>query len=81
MINIKIKNGKVTAKGQIIGSPADLAEITIAATALGEILHKGIEQVPEFGRKVKADCIKAFTMAANGSGKAEIAEAITGKKY
>lgn len=76
MISITIKNGKVKAKGQIIGNLASLVEVTIAMTILGEILHQGIEQAPEFGQKVKADCIKAFTMAANGSSREEIAAAI-----
>ena len=79
MIKIKVNKGQVKAKIKISGQPANLAELTITMVALGEGLNQAIEKNPEFGRKVKTDCIKAFTMAANGSSRAEIAEAITGR--
>ena len=80
MIGIKVNKGCVKAKIKISGRLENLAEFTITMVALGEGLNQAIEKNPEFGQKVKADCIKAFTMAANGSSRAEIAEAITGKK-
>lgn len=79
MIGIKANKGHVNAKIKISGRSANLAEFTITMVALGEGLNQAIEKAPEFGQKVKADCIKAFTMAANGSSRAEIAEAITGR--
>ena len=79
MIGIKVNKGCVKAKIKISGRLENLAEFTITMVALGEGLNQEIEKNPEFGRKVKTDCIKAFTMAANGSSRAEIAEAITGR--
>ena len=80
MIKIKVNKGRARAKIKISGRPANLAELIITMVTLGEAVEQAISKHPEFGRKVKADCIKAFTMAANGSSRAEIAEAITGKK-
>ena len=80
MIKIKVNKGRARAKIKISGSPANLAELIITMVTLGEAVEQAISKRPEFGRKIKADCIKAFTMAANGSSRAEIAEAITGKK-
>lgn len=80
MIKIKVNKGQVKAKIKISGRPANLAELTITMVALGEAVEQAISKHPEFGQKVKADCIKAFTMAANGSSRAEIVEAITGKR-
>ena len=79
MIKIKVNKGRARAKIKISGQLANLAEFTITMVALGEGLNQAMEKAPEFGQKVKADCIKAFTMAANGSSRAEIAEAITGR--
>ena len=80
MIKIKVNKGRARAKIKISGQPANLAELIITMVSLGEAVEQAISKRPEFGRKVKADCIKAFTMAANGSSRAEITEAITGKK-
>ena len=80
MIKIKVNKGRARAKIKISGQPANLAELIITMVTLGEAVEQAISKRPEFGRKIKADCIKAFTMAANGSSRAEIAEAITGKK-
>ena len=88
MIKIKVNKGRARAKIKISGRPANLAELIpanlaeliITMVTLGEAVEQAISKHPEFGRKVKADCIKAFTMAANGSSRAEITEAITGKK-
>ena len=80
MIKIKVNKGRARAKIKISGQPANLAELIITMVTLGEAVEQAISKHPEFGRKVKADCIKAFTMAANGSSRAEITEAITGKK-
>lgn len=80
MIKIKVNKGRARAKIEISGQPASLAELIITMVFLGEAVEQAISKRPEFGRKVEADCIKAFTMAANGSSKAEITEAITGKK-
>ena len=79
MIKIKVNKGRARAKIKISGRPANLAELIITMVTLGEAVEQAISKHPEFGRKVKADCIKAFTMAANGSSRAEIAEAITGR--
>ena len=80
MIKIKADKGKISARVKIAGDPANLAELIITMVSLGEAVEQAISKRPEFGRKIKADCIKAFTMAANGSSRAEITEAITGKK-
>ena len=80
MIKIKVNKGRARAKIKISGQPANLAELIITMVTLGEAVEQAISKRPEFGRKIKADCIKAFTMAANGSSRAEITEAITGKK-
>ena len=80
MIKIKVNKGRARAKIKISGQPANLAELIITMVSLGEAVEQAISKRPEFGRKIKADCIKAFTMAANGSSRAEITEAITGKK-
>ena len=80
MIKIKVNKGRARAKIKISGRPANLAELIITMVTLGEAVEQAISKHPEFGRKVKADCIKAFTMAADGSSRAEITEAITGKK-
>ena len=80
MIKIKVNKGKMEAQVKIAGDPTALAELTTTMVALGESVEQIISRYPEIGQKIKADCIKAFTMAANGSSRAEIAEAITGKK-
>ena len=80
MIKIKADKGKISARVKIAGDPSNLAELTVAMVALGEAVEQVISRHPEIGQKAKADCTKAFTMAANGSSRAEIAEAITGKK-
>lgn len=80
MIKIKDNKGEVEVCVKIAGDPSALAELTATMIALGEATEQIISRYPEFGQKVKADCIKGFTMAANGSSRAEIAEAITGKK-
>ena len=79
MIKIKVNKGRARAKIKISGQPANLAELIITMVSLGEAVEQAISKRPEFGRKIKADCIKAFAMAANGSSRAEITEAITGK--
>lgn len=81
MINLKADKGKISTQVKIAEDPTALAELTATMVALGEAVEQIISKYPEIGQKVKADCIKAFTMAANGSSRAEIAEAITGKKY
>lgn len=81
MIKIKADKGKISAQVKIAEDPTALAELTTTMVALGEAVEQIISKYPEIGQKVKADCIKAFTMAANGSSRAVIAEAITGKKY
>ena len=80
MIKIKADKGKISAQVKIAEDPTALAELTTTMVALGEAVEQIISGCPEIGQKIKADCIKAFTMAANGSSRAEIAEAITGKK-
>ena len=80
MIKIKTNKGKIEAQVKIASDPTALAELTATMVALGEAVEQVISKHPEIGQKAKADCIKAFTMAANGSSRAEIAEAITGKK-
>ncbi len=80
MIKIKADKGEIKAQVKIAGDPTALAELTATMVALGEAVEQIISKYPEIGQKVKADCIKAFTMAANGSSRVEIAEAITGKK-
>lgn len=80
MIKIKANKGKIEAQVTIASDPLALAELTTTMVALGEAVEQIISGCPEIGQKIKADCIKAFTMAANGSSRAEIAEAITGKK-
>ena len=79
MIKIKVNKGRARAKIEISGQPANLVELIVAMVALGEAVEQVISKHPEIGQKAKADCIKAFTMAANGSSRAEIAEAITGR--
>lgn len=71
MIKIKTTKTDVKVKAKMT-EPYELAEMTIVMMALGEVLKQGIEKSPEIGQRVKADCIKAFTMAANGSSREEI---------
>lgn len=80
MIEIKADKGEIRTEVTIVGEPSAIAELTATMIALGEATEQIISRYPEFGQKVKADCIKGFTMAANGSSRAEIAEAIIGKK-
>lgn len=80
MIKIKADKGEIKVQVKIASDPLALAELTTTMIALGEAVEQIISGCPEIGQKIKADCIKAFTMAANGSSRAEIAEAITGKK-
>lgn len=79
MIKIEADKGEISVQVKIAGDPSALAELTATMAALGEAVEQIISKYPEIGQKVKADCIKAFTMAANGSSRAEIAEAITGR--
>ena len=70
---IKIKATKTNIRVKVsMTEPSEFAEMTIVMMALGEALKQGIEKSPEMGQRAKADCIKAFTMAANGSSREEI---------
>lgn len=80
MIKIKANKGGIKAQVKIAGDPSALAELTATMLALGEAVEQIISKYPEIGQRVKADCVKAFTMAANGSSRAEITEAIAGRK-
>lgn len=73
MINLKVDNkGNVKRKIRIAGPVGNLAEYVIAMIAIGETLNEVGENKPEAARKVKADCVMAFTMAANGAAREEI---------